>query len=188
MPKLIIIVVGLVFAFIGYKKTWYPGWALLFNLLISVYTGIMTAPQVVDEFPVVRDYLGSFSYSAGILAVAAVFFVVMQFLTFKFLTSVFCVSFPRILNGAGAAVLGFLAGLVIAGFLLFLITITPLSGSSSVSSFTQLAQTPDKANFVVLKSCNFIHALSLQPDPVAIDSQMEKILTDWRKPAPTPVP
>lgn len=182
MPKLIIIVVGLVFVFIGYRKTWYPRWALLFNVLISVYTGIMTAPQIVDKFPVIRNYLGDFSYSAGILTIAIVFFIVIQFLAFKFFTAVYVVSFPKILNSAGAAVVGFLAGSVIAGFLFFLINITPLSDFSAVKFLAQGRQFPDQVNSVVLESCNFVHALSLQPDPKGVTGQMEKILTDWRRP------
>jgi hypothetical protein len=182
MPKLIIIVVGLVFVFIGYRKTWYPSWALLFNVLISVYTGIMTAPQIVDKFPVIRNYLGDFSYSAGILTIAIVFFIVIQSLAFKFFTAVYVVSFPKILNSAGAAVVGFLAGSVIAGFLFFLINITPLSDFPAVKFLAQGRQSPDQVNSVVLGSCNFVHALSLQPSPTAIDRQMEKILADWRKP------
>ena len=182
MPKLIIIVVGLVFALIGYKKTWYPSWAFSLNILISVYISIMITPQLVDKFPDIRNHLGNFSYSASILFGAVVIFAVMQLLTFKFFTSVYVISFPKILNTAGSAVLGFLTGSVIAGFLLFLITITPLSDFSAVKSFMQNKQTPDKVNTVMLTACNFVHNISLQPSPTAIDRQIEKILADWRKP------
>jgi hypothetical protein len=182
MPKLIIIVVGLVFAFIAYRKTWYPTWAFLFNVLISVYIGIMTMPQIVDKLPAIRNYLGNFSYSASILLGAAVIFAVTRLVTFKLFLSVYIVSFPKILNTAGSAVLGFLTGVVATGFLLFLITITPLSNFPVVKSFAQDRQAPDKINNVVLSSCNAVHDMSLQPDPTAIDKQIEKILTDWKKP------
>jgi hypothetical protein len=92
------------------------------------------------------------------------------------------VSFPKILNGIGAAALGFLTGSVIAGFLLFLISITPLSDNSVVKFAIKGGQTPKTINTVVLSSCNFVHNISLQPDPTAIDKQTDKILTDWRKP------
>jgi hypothetical protein len=188
MPKLIIIAVGLVFAFIGYRKAWYPTWALLFNVLISVYVSIMTAPQIVDKFPDIRNHLDSYSYAAFVLIVAACFFALLQLLSFKFFTGVYVVSLPKILNSAGAAVLGFLTGTVVAGFLLFLIAITPLPDYPAVKFFAQGGQAPDHANGVMFGSCNFVHDISLQPDPVAIDTQMEKILNGWRKPAPTPVP
>jgi hypothetical protein len=182
MPKLIIIAVGLVFAVIGYRKTWYPLWALLFNVLISAYTSIMISPQLVDKFPIIRNYLGNYSYAVGILAVTGLVFGLLQLLSFKFFTAVYVVSFPGILNSAGAAVLGFLTGTVAAGFLLFLITITPLSDFSAVKFFAQGRQAPDKVNGVVLDTCSFVHAISLQPSPTAIDSQMKKIWADWRRP------
>ncbi len=182
MPKLIIIAVALVFAFIGYRKTWYPTWPLLFNVLISVYTGVMTAPQIVDRFAVIRNYLGNFSYAFLIFMVAVIIFIMLQLLTFKFFTAVYVISFPNILNRAGAAVLGFLAGMTAAGFLIFLITITPLSDSSAVGFFAQGRQAPDRINGVVLGTCSFVHDISLQPSPMAIDNQMEKILADWRRP------
>jgi hypothetical protein len=182
MFKWIIIVIGLVFALIGYKKTWYPSWALLFNILVSVYTSIMITPQIVDASPVIGKYLGSFAYSVFILTNAAIIFAVMRFLAFKFFISGHVISFPRILNTAGSAVLGFLTGSIIAGFLLFLITITPLFDFSVVKSFMQNKQTPDKVNTVMLTACNFIHNISLQPCPTAIEKQMEKILADWQGP------
>lgn len=182
MPKLIIITAGLVFAFLGYRKTWYPSWALLFNVLVSIYTSIMITPQLVDKFLVIRNCLGNFSYSAGILIIAAIIFAVMHLLTFRFFTAVYCVSFPKILNSAGTAVLGFLTGSAIAGFLLFLITITPLSGNSAVKFLTQAGSAPDRTNTVVLTTCNFVHDISLQPDPEGVNKQLEKILTGWRKP------
>jgi hypothetical protein len=182
MPKLIIIAVALVFAFLGYRKTFYPSWAFLFNILVSVYTSIMITPQIVDKVPFIRVYLGSFSYSAFILISAVIIFVVMHFLSFKFFTAVYIVTFPKIFNSAGAAVLGFLTGLAISGFLLFLVTITPLSDFPAVKFLAQNSQTADGTNTVVLTTCNFVHGISLQPSPTAIDKQMEKILTGWQKP------
>lgn len=180
MPKLVIIIVGLVFALIGYKKTWYPGWALLFNLFISIYLGIMTAPQVVDKFPAIRDCLGDYSYATFILLMVFGVFTVLQLITFRFFTVVYVVSFPKILNSVGAAVLGFLTGAAAAGFLLFLVTITPLSDFSAVKFVVQDSQVPGRVNYALLGSCNFVHDISLQADPTAVDKQMEKILTGWR--------
>ena len=182
MFKLIIIAAALVFAFIGYRKTFYPGWAVLFNLLIAVYISIMSAPQIVDKFPVVRTYLDNYTYSAAILIIAAVIFIVLQSFAFRFFTAVSIVSFPKLLNSLGAAILGFLTGSAIAGFLFFLINISPLADNSTVRSFTQDKQAPDRSNGVVLVSCDFIHSISLQPNPIGVDKQLENILENWRKP------
>ena len=184
MSKLIIIAVGLVFALIGYRKAWYPSWAFSFNILVSVYTSIMITPQIVDNVPFIRVYLSNFSYSVFALISAAVVFAAMQLLTFKFFTSAYVISFPKILNTIGSAILGFLTGCVITGFLFFLINITPLSDFSAVRSFTQDRKISGRTNNVMLTACNFVHNISLQPCPTAIDKQMEKILADWKKPVP----
>jgi hypothetical protein len=142
----------------------------------------MTAPQIVDKISDIREYLGDYAYSAGILTVAFIIFVVFQFLSYKFLTAVYSVSLPKILNSAGAAVLGFAAGLVLAGFLLFLVTIIPSSDYPVVKSLKQINQSPDKAKAVVRSSCIFIHNISSHAHPIGVDKQMEKILTGWKSP------
>src|SRR4030042_4666713 len=140
MFKLIIIIVGLAFAFFGYKKTLYSTWAFLFNILVSIYISIMTAPQIVDKVPYIREHLNDFAYSATILAEAVIIFAVIQFLSCRLLTSVYCVSFPKIFNSVGAAVLGFAAGLVLTGFFLFLLTIIPSDDYPAVHVVAQTSQ------------------------------------------------
>jgi hypothetical protein len=142
----------------------------------------MTAPQIVDKIPSIREYLNDFSYSAGILAVAVIVFVVVQFLSTRFLIAGYRVSFPKILNSAGAAVLNFVAGLALAGFLLFLVTIIPLGDYPTAKFLAKISQTSDKADSVVRSSCNFIHNISFHAQTVGVDKQMEKILTDWESP------
>jgi hypothetical protein len=182
IPKIIIIATGLVFAFVGYKKSWYPSWALLFNLLISIYIGVMTAPQLVDKWQYFRNYLGNYSYSIAIFTVAGGLFIILQLFSFRFFTAVFVVSLPRIMNSFGAAILGFITGAIAADFLLFLIAITPLSDHSVVKFFVQGKSVHYRDNDITIASCSFVHSISLQPCPTGIDKQMEKILIGWRKP------
>jgi len=181
MPNLIIIAVGLIFAFIGYRKTWYPSWAYLFNLLIAVYVSIMIAPQVVDKFPLISNYLGDFSYAAFASTSAVVIFVVMDLLSFRYFTSASTIPFPSYLDSIGASVLGFLAGSVIAGFLLFIITISPLSRYSVVRTVTQSRLPADSVNCAVIAACNFVHDISLQPIPDALEKQFEWIMNGWNE-------
>jgi len=177
------IIIGLVFALLCYKKTWYPSWAFLFNILISIYIGIMTAPQIVDKIPFIRERLNDFAYSAGILAVAVIIFIVVQFLSVRFLIAGHRASFPKILNSIGAAVLGFVAGLIITGFLFFLINITPLPNWPAVDRFfAQHDRNSEKASSFVLGPCNFVHSISFHAQTVGVEKQMEKILTDWKSP------
>lgn len=181
MYKVIILIIAVGFALLGYKKTLYPVWAFVFNVIVAVYLGVMTGPQMVDKFGIFRLYIGNFAYTGCILAIAVIYFLIAQLLTFRFFTVVFCVSFPAMLNKIGAAVLGFFAGAAIAGFVLFLINVSPLANSSAVSFLSGGKLSPQKANAVVYKTCNFVHDISLQPCPTSIAKQLEKIFADWRQ-------
>jgi hypothetical protein len=181
MYRVIILIIAVGFALLGYKKTLYPVWAFVFNVIVAIYLGIMTGPQMVDKFAIFRLYMGNFAYTGSILVIAVIYFLIAQLLTFHFFTVVYCVSFPAFLNKIGAAVLDFFAGAAIAGFVLFLINISPLANSSAVSFVSGAKLSPQKANAVVYKTCNFVHDISLQPCPTSVSSQMEKIFTDWRQ-------
>ena len=181
MYRFIILIAAIGFAWVGYKKTWYPAWALLFNIIVAIYLGVMTAPQIVDNLPIIRTYLGNFSYAGSMLMIAAIFFTVAQFLTFRYLTAVYCVSFPPLLNSIGAAILGFFAGAAIAGFVIFLINISPPQGSKYVAFFTGARLSQEKANGVVRKTCGFVHDISLQSPSAGVSKQMEKIVNGWRQ-------
>lgn len=181
MYRLIILIVAVVFALLGYKKTLYPAWAFVFNVIVAIYLGVMTGPQIVDKLGIFRQCMGNFAYAICILAIAVIYFLIVQLMTFRFFTAVYCVSFPAMLNQIGAAVLGFFAGAAIAGFVLFLINISPLANSSVVSFLSGAKLLPEKANVVVYKTCNFVHDISLQPCPTSVAKQLERIFTGWRQ-------
>ncbi len=188
MANLIIIMTGLVFALLGYRKTWHPSWVFLFNVIIAVYISIMASPQVVETFPVIRNNLGNFSYAGLILVAAVVIFVALNLFSFRYFTSVSTVPFPKILDNAGAAVLGFLAGSVIAGFLLFIVTITPLSRYSFVRTITQSGKEATNVNCAVIACCGVVHDISLQPIPEASEKQFEWIVSSWNRTVETNKP
>jgi hypothetical protein len=181
MYKFIILIVALGFAWLGYKKTLYPAWAFLFNVIVAIYLGIMTAPQIINTLPIIKTYLGNFTYSGTMFAIAMVFFVIAQLATFQFLTAVYCVSLPSLLNSIGAAVLGFFTGAAIAGFVIFLINISLPADSKFADFFTGAKLSQEKANTVVYKTCNFVHSISLQQHPTSVSEQMKKIFGSWRK-------
>ncbi|MFA6177015.1 MAG: hypothetical protein WC765_10600 [Phycisphaerae bacterium] len=181
MYKFIILIIALGFAWLGYKKTWYPAWSFLFNVIVAIYLGVMAGPQIVNALPIIRTELGDFAYSDTMLAIAAVYFIIAQLATLRYLTAVYCVSLPSLLNSIGAAVLGFFTGAAIAGFAIFLINISPPQGSKYVAFFTGAKLSQEKANRVVYKTCDFVHSISLQQHPTSVKEQMEKIFGNWQK-------
>jgi uncharacterized protein YacL len=181
MYKFIILIVALSFAWLGYKKTFYPAWAFLFNIIVAIYLGVMAGPQLVNALPIIKTSLGDFAYSGTMLIIAAVFFIIAQIMTFRFLTAVYCVSLPSLLNSIGAAALGFFTGAAIAGFVIFLLNTSSPPDSRFVGFFTGAKLSQEKANAVVYKTCDFVHSLSLQQHPTSVKEQMGKIFSDWRK-------
>ena len=175
MTLIITIITGVVFALLGMKKTFYPMWAHLFNVLLAIYLAVMLTPTVMEKFEIFSSF-GSYSLAICLLSIAAAVFVVAGLLTFRFLTAVYCVSFPPILNNVGAAVLGFLTGFIAANFIIFVITITPISGNPSLEKFSDAAKASSEVNSYIISTCNVINKLSLQCDEKAAQKAVEYII------------
>ena len=154
------VLVGAVFAMIGIKKGFYPIWAILFNILISIYLGIMLAPTIVGIIP---DIGGSRYHYAGCVAgIAIVVFAVFQTIATSLLTGTCTVSFPKIFSNVGAGILGFLSGYLVCSFALFVICITPFSKEPFMRSICGRDDLAPSAVASVVKVCDFVGALSLQ--------------------------
>ncbi len=175
MALTITIVIGIIFAMLGIRKTFYPMWALLFNILLAIYLSVMLMALFIDKVKILTPFAGSYSYALCLLSMAAVVFVVVQLLTFRFLTAVYCVSFPELLNNVGAAIVGFLAGFAVANFIIFLIAITPISDNPSLK-FSKDVQSSGSVNSYVISTCNIINKLSLQCDEDAPQEAVERII------------
>ena len=186
MVLMITITAGVIFALLGLKKTFYPMWALLFNVLLAIYAAVMLTPVVLDKFETL-GYFGNYSRALSLLAIALSVFVVAQLLTFRFLTAVYCVSFPVILNNAGAGILGFITGFVISNFVIFLISVTPILQNPSLQKLSSDAEAGGSVNSHLISTCNVINKLSLQCYEKAPEEAVEYITEHSSHPAP-PVP
>ena len=112
MIALISIIIGSLFAYMGVKKTFFPVWSTFFNVIVSIYLGVMLAPLITSCLPVEAA-----AYKAlYLLGVSLLVFAFAQILAVVFLTSDFSVSFPIFLNKIGAGVLGFATGFIISSF------------------------------------------------------------------------
>ncbi|MBA7485891.1 hypothetical protein ES707_21443 [subsurface metagenome] len=69
MILLLAVVVGVVFAVIGVRKGFFPMWLVLFNILISIYVGVMLSPTLVAIRP---DMEQEPYYLAAFIAVTSV--------------------------------------------------------------------------------------------------------------------
>ena len=119
------IFVAAVFAWFAVKIGFYEIWAMLFNIVISIYLAIRLRPVVPKFFPAA----GAAPYSDVliIVAIALGVFLILHGITYVFLTSQFAVPFPKLFDILGAGVLGFLTGFLVWGLVNLLISITPIS-------------------------------------------------------------
>lgn len=119
------ILVGGAFAWLAIKMGFYETWALLFNIIISIYLAVFLGPIIADIAPIARGT--AYNNALCMLATAIAAFLILHGISYTFLTGQFTVSFPKIFNTIGTGFLGFLSGFLVWTFVSLLISITPIS-------------------------------------------------------------
>ena len=161
MILVLAILVGVVFAVIGIRKGFFLMWLLLFNILISIYVGVMLCPTLVAIRP---DMEQARYYLAAFIAVTSVLlFVVLETIAISFFSEVgecFC---PKLFDTAGAGVLGFLAGFCVLSFVYFIVCIMPFSKKPFMKGVCGDGLSAPAGVKAVVKACDFVSSASLQP-------------------------
>ncbi len=116
---------GGIFAWYAVKLGFYDTWAILFNIVISVYVAVFLTPVVAEFVPAVGD--ASFCNALTSIAIAVGTFFILCGISYTFITGQFSVSFPKVFDVLFAGLLGFLTGFLVLSFVAFLICITPIS-------------------------------------------------------------
>jgi len=124
------ILVGAVFAWFAVQRKFYETWAMLFNLVISIYLAIFLKPVIVDIVPGAGE--PPYGNTLSISVTAAAIFLVMQGLCYILFTSQFTIPLPKILDIIGSGFLGLFAGLLVWSFVALLISIAPVSQNTIV--------------------------------------------------------
>ena len=115
----------------AFKRWFFEAWAILFNIIISVYIGIFLRPTVLDVFSAIADTW--YNTALAILIPALAVFLILQGISFT-LFGQFTIPFPKLFDTLGAGILGFLAGLLLWSFVGFLICITPVHQNKFVKT------------------------------------------------------
>ena len=154
------VVAGVIFAVIGIRKSFFPMWAMLFNILVSIYLSIMLSPLIVQIRPdmdQLRYYL-----AACVAVIAVMAFIILQVIKTSFLAQISESLCPRFFDNVGAAILGFLSGYVVFSFVFLAVCIMPFSEPSFMKGILgDGVSTPSGAKPVV-KACNFVAKASMQ--------------------------
>jgi len=152
---IVAIVAALLFALLGIRLGYYRSWAMLFNILVSIYLAVMLAPVVPGLLANVRDF--HYRYPAFIIIVAIIIFTILQLFT-NYLTGAFEASYHRKFEIISSAIIGFISGYLLITFIFFVICLVPSTKPKFISwqdkSTYQAAQP-------VVSACNFIGYISI---------------------------
>lgn len=156
------IIVGFAGAFLGLKKgSFYALWAILFNVAVSIYLGLTIARFVIATAGWDTTENAA-NLAVSILLIAGLIFALLQVIAITFFTA-YELPFPKILDTAGSAVLGFLVGFLVCCFMMFIVCVMPFSRASSMK-FLNGPQGPPSRMVVepVGAVCDVVAGFSLQ--------------------------
>ncbi|MHC4293695.1 MAG: CvpA family protein, partial [Planctomycetota bacterium] len=146
MFTLIGIVVGIAAAYYGFKRGFFEMWGFFFNLLVSMYLAIFLRPFITDHISESgNSWIG---ITLTILLTGLGIFLILYGISFVAFGQ-FSIVLPKILDISGGAIVGFIGGILLWSLLIFLLSITPLSQSSSAKSIGMVKySTENKATYI----------------------------------------
>ncbi|UCC22824.1 MAG: CvpA family protein [Planctomycetota bacterium] len=164
--------VGAVFAWFAVRIGFYGMWAVLFNIVISVYLAIYLQPVVV-KVPGLGD--GYYTNAVAMIGTAIAAFLILHGISYTFLIGQLVPSFPKVFNTLGTGFLGFLAGFLIWSFVSMLVYVTPISQNSFVNvvGFDKFQKTSISC---ISRWCDLVNALSLQDKQYGAEETVGRLL------------
>ncbi|UCF42676.1 MAG: CvpA family protein [Planctomycetota bacterium] len=165
------ILVGAVFAWFAVRIGFYGMWAMLFNIVISVYLAIYLQPVVV-KVPGLGDTL--YTNALAMMGTAIAIFLILHGISYTFLTGQLVPSFPKVFNTLGSGFLGFLAGFLVWSFVSLLVYVTPISQNAFIKSvgFGKF----QKTSTCISRWCGLVNALSLQDRQYSAEETIGQLL------------
>ena len=155
-----IILIALLVGIVGTRKGFFVMWATLFNVMISVYLGIMLTPLIVGTF--VSEGVSCYCCAGCVGGIALLVFIILEIFTYYCFFKKGKVIVPWVLDTFGAGILGFISGYIACSFLFLVIGIMPTLESPFTKSFFNRTKLVAAGKGPVIKSCNFVDKMSLQ--------------------------
>ena len=154
------IFVGIIAAWLGRKMRFYSAWALLFNILVSMYLGVMLTGAIIG---MITDQSVSYYHCAtGVAGIAIIVFIILHIFTITVLIADVEICFPRMFDGVGSAILTFLSGYLVCNFVIFVICIMPFTKNPTVENIIKQADLTVAAVPSVAVACDFVGNMSMQ--------------------------
>jgi hypothetical protein len=167
------ILVGGTFAWLAIKLGFYQTWALVFNIIISIYLGLYLQP-VIANVPAVGDT--PYSNALTMLVIAGGSFLILQGISYTFLTGQFNISFPKAFDTLGSGILGFLAGYLVWSFVALLIYITPVSQNAFIKEAGFKEEFQQTSVSYICRFCNLVNAIVSQDKENSAEQTISKLL------------
>lgn len=169
------ILVGGVFIWFAVKIGFYEMWAMLFNIVISIYVAIFLTPVILDIVPGAGDISFCNAFAMAVLAIGT--FFILYGITYVFLTGQFNVSFPKIFDILFTGILGFLAGFLVLSFAALVITITPISQNRFVKQVGFNRQSQQANITYICWWCDLVNSIVSSPDTkITSEQAIEQLL------------
>ena len=156
----LIIIVSLIFAFVGFKKGFYVMFATLFNLMFAIFISVLSTRFLLKCSP---GFEHSGYYAAGsILLMFALIFGLLQTFSWIFFFRHREDYFPVLFDKVGSIILGFLCGYVLCALLILAFCITPCSIEGKVDWLCARDKMRTLSRPGIIKTCDFLGWYSLQ--------------------------
>jgi hypothetical protein len=174
------ILVGGVFAWLAVRMGFFETWAMLFNIIISVYLGILLGPMLVEIIPGAAGT--PYSKVLGMISAAIVAFLILHCISYTFFTGQLTMSFPGIFNSLGAAFLGFLAGFLVWSFAILLVCMTPVSKYDIVKGLGFGGSSQQTSISYMSWWCDLVHkAAASEGDKITCQERIRELLDDGQR-------
>jgi hypothetical protein len=160
----IAILFGALGAYLAGRRSFYANWVIFFNILISIYVGVMLAPVLLDYLPEDTPLIG-YNCAAFILVISTFVFVILQVIArYVLLSTEVDIDFPGLLEIVGFRVVGFFSGFCVAVLLIFILAVMIMPYPyRSWMSFIRSSEGPiPVVTGSITKTCNIINTASLQ--------------------------
>jgi hypothetical protein len=167
------ILIGGIFAWLAIKLGFYQTWALVFNIIISIYLGLYLQPAIAN-ISAVGDT--PFSNALSMLAIAVAAFLILQGISYTFLTGQFNISFPKVFDTLGSGFLGFLAGYLVWSFIALLIYITPISQNTFIKEAGFKNELQQSSVTYISRFCNMVNVIVSQNKECSAEQTINRLL------------
>ncbi len=158
------ILIGAGFIYVGLKKGFLVMWAMLFNLIVSVYLSVMLVHVISKSTPDIGT--NGYFLAACLLVLGALFYAIFHIIIKVYVIGSNVIEFPVLFDRIGAGVLGFVFGYLACCFILFALGIMPIAKHKFMTNVLRNDTLASLASGPVERACSFTGHATLQCYPV----------------------